>query len=96
MLVVQIISGMFLCFSYSADSSYSFRVIDSIVRDIKGGDVIRNVHANGATLFFLLLYLHTGRGVYFSSFKKKLHVWSLGITIFLISMAIAFLGYVLP
>lgn len=96
MLVVQVVRGMFLCFSYRASSIFSFRVIDVIVRDINRGDVIRKIHAKGATLFFLFLYLHTGRGVYFSSYKKNLHVWNIGITIFLMSMAIAFLGYVLP
>ena len=70
--------------------------MDLLVRDIQGGDLVRNIHANGATLFFLFLYLHTGRGIYFGSFNQNLKVWLIGVTIFLLSMGIAFLGYVLP
>lgn len=95
-LVFQVIRGVFLCLSYVAFAEISFSVIDSLVREIKGGDIVRNIHANGASLFFLFLYLHTGRGIYFKSFKNKLHVWMIGLTILILRMAIAFLGYVLP
>lgn len=95
-LLTQILSGLFLCFSYTANSTISFLVIDYIVRDIINGDIIRKVHAKGATIFFFFLYLHTGRNIYFNSFKKKIFVWNTGIVIFLIRMAIAFFGYVLP
>jgi ubiquinol-cytochrome c reductase cytochrome b subunit len=64
MLAVQVVRGRFLCFAYRASSFYSFSFIDMIIRDIKSGDIVRKIHAKGASLFFLFLYLHTGRGIY--------------------------------
>jgi ubiquinol-cytochrome c reductase cytochrome b subunit len=73
-LVFQVLRGVLLCLSYVAYARVSFSVIDSLIREINGGDIIRKVHAKGATLFFLFLYLHTGRGIYFNSYKNNLHV----------------------
>jgi quinol-cytochrome oxidoreductase complex cytochrome b subunit len=95
-LVVQIISGMLLCFNYTALSSFSFFSIDVLVRDVFYGDLIRKVHAKGASIFFFFLYAHTGRGIYVKSYFHNIHVWSIGLTILILRMAIAFLGYVLP
>lgn len=95
-LVVQLVSGIFLSFAYTADSNLRFLSVDLLTRDILGGDMVRKLHAKGASLFFLFLYLHTGRGIYFKSYSHNLHVWSIGLTILVLRMAIAFLGYVLP
>lgn len=95
-LGVQVVTGIFLCFEYTALASYSFLSVDLLVREVNKGDLIRNIHANGASIFFLFLYLHTGRGIYFRSYCHKFHVWQVGLTLLVLAMAIAFLGYVLP
>lgn len=94
-LGIQIISGLFLAIHYTTDLSLAFDRIIHICRDVNNGWIIRTIHANGASLFFICLYLHTGRGIYYGSFK--LHItWSVGIIIILLVIATAFVGYVLP
>nr|QHO05163.1 cytochrome b [Cheiracanthium triviale] len=94
-LMIQILSGLFLSFHFSGDVDLSFDVIIHMMRDVNYGWLIRVIHANGASMFFLLMYIHIGRGLYYSSYFYK-KTWLSGVTIFLLSMAAAFLGYVLP
>lgn len=94
-LIIQIITGIFLAMHYSSDISTAFSCIDHIMRDVTRGWFVRLIHANGASLFFLRIYLHIGRGIYFKSYVLQI-TWIRGIIMFLLSMATAFLGYVLP
>nr|YP_010885462.1 cytochrome b [Tenguna kuankuoshuiensis]WJE88883.1 cytochrome b [Tenguna kuankuoshuiensis] len=94
-LMIQIISGLFLTMHYTPNISKAFESIIHITRNVNYGWMIRNLHANGASLFFILIYLHTGRGMYYGSYKMK-KTWMSGSIILLILMATAFLGYVLP
>nr|AZL93333.1 cytochrome b [Megalodontes quinquecinctus] len=94
-LMIQIISGLFLSMHYSANINMAFYSIIHICRDVNYGWLFRNIHANGASFFFICLYMHIGRGLYYESFMMK-KVWFIGVIILLTSMATAFLGYVLP
>nr|YP_009305892.1 cytochrome b [Dolomedes angustivirgatus]ANW36390.1 cytochrome b [Dolomedes angustivirgatus] len=94
-LMVQIISGLFLSFHFSGDVNLSFNSIIHTMRDVNYGWLLRVIHANGASMFFLLMYIHIGRGLYYGSYRFE-KVWLSGVTILLLSMATAFLGYVLP
>jgi quinol-cytochrome oxidoreductase complex cytochrome b subunit len=96
-LVVQIISGVILAMHYSPHVSLAFLSVEHIVRDVNGGWFIRYCHANGASFFFLSVYIHLFRGVYYSSYKGVRAIpWSIGVLIFILMMACAFMGYVLP
>lgn len=95
-LVVQIISGLFLSMYYVADASMAFDSIEHIHRDINYGWLIKSVHANGASFFFFIVYLHIGKALYFKSFTQLPRVWISGLLIFILMMATAFMGYVLP
>ena len=95
MLGVQILSGIFISMHYCCDTSLSFDSVSHIVRDVYAGWFFRSIHANGASFFIIALYIHVGRSMYFGSYK----IWStfgLGIFLALLTMATAFLGYVLP
>nr|AZZ89100.1 cytochrome b [Paracatonidia sp. SX-2018] len=94
-LMVQIVTGLFLSMHYSPNISSAFKSIIHITRDVNYGWSMRNSHANGASLFFIMIYLHTGRGLYYGSYKLKT-TWISGTLIMLTLMATAFLGYVLP
>lgn len=94
-LIIQIISGFFLTFHYANDTSLAFNRISHIIRDVNNGWIIRIIHANGASLFFFLIYTHIGRGIYYSSFKA-IKAWLSGVLILFLLIATAFLGYVLP
>lgn len=94
-LIVQLISGLFLSFHFRGDVNLSFYRIIHLVRDVGNGWLLRVLHANGARIFFLLIYIHIGRGLYYGSYRFE-RVWLRGVRIFLLSMATAFLGYVLP
>nr|ANJ70653.1 cytochrome b [Stenus clavicornis] len=94
-LIMQIITGVFLAMHYTADISMAFNSIIHTCRDVNYGWLIRTIHANGASFFFLCIYLHIGRGIYYSSFNLKL-TWLTGVLILFTTMATAFLGYVLP
>nr|YP_009159093.1 cytochrome b [Aegista diversifamilia]AKP55336.1 cytochrome b [Aegista diversifamilia] len=96
MLVLQIVTGILLSFHYTADMYNTFNSIIHIMRDVPGGWFFRALHANGASMFFFLLYLHMARGIYFQSFITNYRTWMIGVTIYLMAMATAFLGYVLP
>nr|AFA45801.1 cytochrome b [Cercopithecus cephus] len=94
-LILQIITGLFLAMHYSPDTSSAFSSIAHITRDVNYGWIIRYLHANGASMFFICLFLHVGRGLYYGSFLL-LKTWNTGITLLLMTMATAFMGYVLP
>nr|YP_010235806.1 cytochrome b [Bambusicaliscelis fanjingensis]QTD82424.1 cytochrome b [Bambusicaliscelis fanjingensis] len=94
-LMIQIISGIFLAMHYSPNINQAFKSIIHIMRDVNYGWMMRNIHANGASMFFIMMYLHTGRGLYYGSYKLK-KTWLSGILIMLTLMATAFMGYVLP
>nr|QID03257.1 cytochrome b [Homidia socia] len=93
-LITQILTGLFLAMHYTADVNLAFNSVSHISRDVNYGWLLRAIHANGASFFFIALYLHAGRGMYYSSFKF-IHVWSVGVIILLVVMATAFMGYVL-
>nr|YP_010016888.1 cytochrome b [Scorpiops tibetanus]QOJ45419.1 cytochrome b [Scorpiops tibetanus] len=94
-LVIQLLTGIFLAFHYTADVNLAFSSVSHICRDVNYGWFLRYIHLNGASLFFVCLYFHIGRGIYYGSYKS-LFVWSSGVVIFLLTMITAFLGYVLP
>nr|QJD22454.1 cytochrome b [Haustorioides koreanus] len=94
-LIIQIVSGVLLASAYAPSMEYSFTMIAKIMEASESGWLIRYVHANGASLFFLCLYIHVGRGLYYGSYLYT-HTWNIGVTILLLTMAAAFLGYVLP
>jgi ubiquinol-cytochrome c reductase cytochrome b subunit len=94
-LTIQILRGLFLAFHYCSDTSLAFQRVRHIGRDVNYGWLLRIAHANGASFFFICLYLHIGRGLYYRSYYYK-EVWTVGVLILFAVMAAAFLGYVLP
>ena len=94
-LTIQLITGVFLSIHYTPNIEIAFTSVIHITRDVNYGWLIRYIHANGASIIFLFLYLHIGRSLYYSSFKLKI-VWIVGITLYIITIATAFIGYVLP
>nr|UDN39102.1 cytochrome b [Dendostrea sandvichensis] len=96
MLGVQIVSGLLLSLNYTNDEMMAVNSINYIMRDANYGWAMRSVHMGGASLFFGLIYMHIGRGVYYGSYMKNRHLWYSGVTLYLLSMGVGFLGYVLP
>ena len=94
-IITQILTGIFLAMHYRPNILVAFDCIDHIIRDVDFGWFTRLLHANGASLFFIAIYTHIGRGLYFKSYVLKI-TWRTGILIFLIAILTAFLGYVLP
>nr|WHU53966.1 cytochrome b [Ctenotus superciliaris]WHU53980.1 cytochrome b [Ctenotus superciliaris] len=94
-LIIQVLTGLFLAMHYTADISSAFSSVAHICRDVQYGWLIRNIHANGASMFFICLYLHIGRGLYYGSYMFK-ETWNIGVILLLLVMATAFVGYVLP
>lgn len=94
-LGIQLVSGVFLSFRYVRRVDCAFGSVDLIMRDVLCGSIVRIIHSNGATFFFLFLYIHMFRGLYYFSYRYR-EVWMIGCIIFVLSMAVAFLGYVLP
>nr|Q36229.1 RecName: Full=Cytochrome b; AltName: Full=Complex III subunit 3; AltName: Full=Complex III subunit III; AltName: Full=Cytochrome b-c1 complex subunit 3; AltName: Full=Ubiquinol-cytochrome-c reductase complex cytochrome b subunit [Varecia rubra]AAC50534.1 cytochrome b [Varecia rubra]AAS00131.1 cytochrome b [Varecia rubra] len=94
-LTLQVITGLFLAMHYTADTTTAFSSITHICRDVNYGWIIRYLHANGASMFFLCLFIHIGRGLYYGSFTL-LETWNIGIILLFTVMATAFMGYVLP
>nr|WDA96585.1 cytochrome b [Macaca mulatta]WDA96598.1 cytochrome b [Macaca mulatta]WDA97053.1 cytochrome b [Macaca mulatta]WDA97469.1 cytochrome b [Macaca mulatta] len=94
-LILQIITGLLLAMHYSPDTSSAFSSIAHITRDVKYGWVTRYLHANGASMLFICLFLHIGRGLYYGSYLL-LETWNIGIMLLLMTMTTAFMGYVLP
>jgi len=93
-LMTQILTGLFLAIHYTADVTLAFNRVAHITRDVNYGWLLRVIHANGASFFFIALYLHVGRGIYYSSYFF-LHTWSVGVLILFLIIATAFIGYVL-
>nr|ANH55487.1 cytochrome b [Euphractus sexcinctus flavimanus] len=94
-LVIQILTGLFLAMHYTSDTLTAFSSVTHICRDVNYGWVIRYLHANGASLFFMCLYMHVGRGLYYGSYTFT-ETWNVGIILLFTVMATAFMGYVLP
>nr|CRG62856.1 cytochrome b [Lacerta bilineata] len=94
-LIIQTITGLFLAMHYTADISSAFSSVTHIHRDVQHGWLIRNLHANGASMFFICIYLHVGRGLYYGSYIYT-ETWNIGVLLLLMVMATAFMGYVLP
>nr|YP_009773384.1 cytochrome b [Leptochiton nexus]QIZ12589.1 cytochrome b [Leptochiton nexus] len=94
-LVLQIITGLFLSMHYIAHVDLAFSSVAHICRDVNYGWAMRAIHANGGSWFFICLYLHIGRGLYYGSFVN-IHGWNIGVILFFLTMATAFVGYVLP
>ncbi|MEX1037099.1 MAG: cytochrome b/b6 [Sneathiella sp.] len=97
MLVVQIVTGIVLAMHYTPHVDMAFTSVEHIMRDVNYGWLLRYMHANGASMFFIVVYLHIFRGLYYGSYKAPRELlWWLGLVIFLLMMATAFMGYVLP
>nr|QVV96033.1 cytochrome b [Pycanum ochraceum] len=94
-LIIQMFSGLFLAMHYTANIELAFNSVIHICRDVNNGWLLRYTHANGASLFFICMYLHIGRGLYYGSYKLIM-TWFVGVIILLVTMGTAFLGYVLP
>nr|YP_010411428.1 cytochrome b [Coraebus cloueti]URN73074.1 cytochrome b [Coraebus cloueti] len=94
-LMMQIVTGLFLAMHFTPHVEHAFSSVIHISRDVNYGWLLRTLHANGASFFFICLYLHVGRGMYYSSYKLPT-TWSIGVIILFATMATAFLGYVLP
>nr|AMH85706.1 cytochrome b [Ocyptamus sativus] len=94
-LMIQILTGLFLAMHYTADINMAFNSIDHICRNVNYGWLLRTLHANGASFFFICIYLHVGRGMYYGSFLFT-PTWLSGTIILFLVMATAFMGYVLP
>nr|QLH55987.1 cytochrome b [Marmosa rapposa] len=94
-LIIQILTGLFLAMHYTSDTLTAFSSVAHICRDVNYGWLIRNMHANGASLFFMCLFIHVGRGIYYGSYLFK-ETWNIGVILLLTVMATAFVGYVLP
>ena len=96
-LTIQLITGIVLAMHYGANATVAFNSVEHIMRDVNSGWMLRYAHANGASFFFIVIYLHIFRGLYYGSYKAPREmVWLLGVVIFLLMMATGFLGYVLP
>ena len=96
-LVIMIVTGITLAMSYTPHVDYAFESVERIMRDVNHGWLIRYIHMNGASFFFIVVYIHIFRGLYYGSYKAPRELlWMLGVVIFLLMMATAFMGYVLP
>jgi ubiquinol-cytochrome c reductase cytochrome b subunit len=97
MLVVQILTGVMLVMHYTPHVDHAFASVEHIMRDVNSGWLIRYMHMNGASMFFIAVYIHIFRGMYYGSYKAPREVlWMIGVLIYLVMMATAFMGYVLP
>ncbi len=96
-LTIQIVTGIVLAMHYAANAGIAFDSVEHIMRDVNSGWMLRYMHMNGASFFFIVVYIHMFRGLYYGSYKAPREmVWLLGVVIFLLMMATAFMGYVLP
>nr|YP_006234100.1 cytochrome b [Extatosoma tiaratum]BAM10927.1 cytochrome b [Extatosoma tiaratum] len=94
-LIMQIMTGLFLAMHYTTNIELAFNSVNHICRDVNNGWLLRTMHANGASAFFMCIYLHIGRGLYYGSYKY-IQTWSSGVIMLLLVMMTAFMGYVLP
>jgi quinol-cytochrome oxidoreductase complex cytochrome b subunit len=96
-LVIMVVTGIVLAMHYTPHVDYAFQSVERIMRDVNYGWLIRYIHANGASFFFIVVYIHIFRGLYYGSYKAPRELlWMLGVVILLLMMATAFMGYVLP
>ena len=96
-LVIMIVTGITLAMSYTAHVDYAFESVERIMRDVNHGWLLRYIHMNGASFFFIVVFVHIFRGLYYGSYKAPRELlWMLGVVILLLMMATAFMGYVLP
>ncbi len=97
MLVVMVATGIFLAMNYTPEATLAFTSVERIMRDVPYGWLLRYIHSNGASMFFFVVYVHIFRGLYYGSYKAPRELlWWLGLVIYIIMMATAFMGYVLP
>nr|YP_004021616.1 cytochrome b [Entoria okinawaensis]BAJ24437.1 cytochrome b [Entoria okinawaensis] len=94
-LMIQVLTGLFLAMHYTPNIEMAFNSVSHICRDVNNGWLMRTIHANGASMFFVCIYLHVGRGLYYGSYKY-IETWSTGVVLLLLVMMTAFMGYVLP
>jgi len=94
-LIIQIVTGLFLAIHYSNDITLAFTSIIHISRDVNRGWITQSIHTNGASLFFICIYIHIGRGIYYSSYFLQ-ETWNIGVIILFLVIGTAFIGYVLP
>ncbi|MEO1425074.1 MAG: cytochrome b N-terminal domain-containing protein, partial [Pseudomonadota bacterium] len=96
-LMVQIVTGIVLVMHYTPHADYAFASVEHIMRDVNGGWLMRYIHMNGASFFFIAVYAHIFRSLYYGSYKEPREItWIIGILIYLLMMGTAFMGYVLP
>ena len=96
-LVTMIVSGIFLAMNYTPHTDMAFDSVERIMRDVNYGWLLRYIHSNGAAFFFIIVYIHILRGMYYGSYKYPRELnWILGVFIYLLMMATSFMGYVLP
>ena len=96
-LILQILTGIFLAMHYQPHVDFAFNSVEHIMRDVNNGWAVRYTHANVASFFFIFVYAHIARGLYYGSYKSpRVLLWSIGVIILIVMMATAFLGYVLP
>jgi quinol-cytochrome oxidoreductase complex cytochrome b subunit len=96
-LIIQILTGLFISMHYTPQAYLAFDSVEHIMRDVKYGWLLRYTHSNGASMFFIIIYIHIFKGIYYGSYiKPRAHLWLSGVTIFLLLMMTAFTGYVLP
>jgi ubiquinol-cytochrome c reductase cytochrome b subunit len=93
-LIIQILTGAFLAMHYTPNVDFAFSSVEHIMRDVNNGWILRYTHANVASFFFIFVYAHVGRGIYYGSYHSpRTLVWTIGVIILILMMAIAFLGY---
>ena len=96
-LVILIVSGVTLAMHYTGNTVLAFESVEHIMRDVNNGWLLRSIHANGASMFFIWVYLHIGRNLFYGSYRyPRGMLWTIGVIIFIAMMATAFIGYVLP
>jgi quinol-cytochrome oxidoreductase complex cytochrome b subunit len=96
-LVILIVSGVTLAMHYTGNTQLAFQSVEHIMRDVNNGWLLRSIHANGASMFFIWVYLHIGRNLFYGSYRyPRGMLWTIGVIIFIAMMATAFIGYVLP
>ena len=96
-LVIQILTGVFLAMHYTPHVDFAFNSVEHIMRDVNAGYILRYTHANVASFFFIFVYCHIARGLFYSSYRTpRVLAWNIGVIIFILMMGTAFLGYVLP
>src|SRR6185369_16415185 len=96
-LIIQILTGVFLAMHYTPHVDFAFDSVEHIMRDVNYGWMLRYMHSNGASMFFVAVYIHMFHGMYYGSYKAPREIlWMIGVIIYLIMMATAFMGYVLP